>query len=361
MSRAEYYERLGTTFQLLGVYTKARNAFQWGAKTYARLGDRFGELDLSIRLGDVERQLENFEDAIRRYRHSQRLWNQLKKIRKSLPRELFLDAECGKVLCLRALGRFEEVSFRLRALIKLYKNRGDKQGLAYLYWALGTTQRFMGHLHEAPRNLQKSILLYKQSSDISGLAYSFCGLGGIFRMIGEARMSGDLYRKANGIFKKMGDQFGLAYSFCGQGNAERMKGFYAPSIKFFSKAIAIYQQQKLSGPLGFVLWSRAQSEMMLGLRKKARKNILEAGRLFRAVRDERGLVYYELGMGEYFRAIGSKRGRPYYKRAFKSAQKLGLALEVIHAKRGLMLPDVPQDYRRLGINTANFKTYATLP
>lgn len=286
---------MGSSHQVSGSFHVARASFKKAYVLYRRLNNFDGQLKCALSVGDMERQLENFTSARHSYQTAQKLSRTLND------HQAHTDALTGEALAWRGHGRYEKSICLLRETLRFYRKQRDREGTAYTYWALGTTQRFAGSLKEAEKNLRLSVRMYSALSDPLGLAYARCGLGGTLRMRGQFSQSGRLYKMANQTFSKLGDKFGLAYSFCGQGNALRMRGRIKQSIPFMNKAAALYRSIGQKGPLGFVLWSRAQVEMALGRLPRAENFLREARRLFQKVHDTRGLEYCRKGQAELLR------------------------------------------------------------
>ncbi len=309
----------------------------------------------ALHIGDMFRQEEQFNKALTWYESANRLSLFLPPTTRS---RLALDAECGRALALRGMGRFQEASKAFARLVNAYAKIKDRVGQAYTRWALGTTQRFEGLIGMAEKNLRRSLRFAAPGND---KAYTLCGLGGTLRMKGWAAQSGRLYQAAQRLFEREGDLFGLAYAHCGQGNAARMSNRLPSAMRHYRRAIKTYESIGQEGPLAFVYWSRAQAEISLGQHGPAKKDLMRAERLFRSVNDKRGLIYVNLGWGTYYKKAGQARFRSYFQRALREAQKGGLRLEILHAKKGLSGKDEKRALQHLGVDVNKFTAYKTIP
>lgn len=247
----------------------------------------------------------------------------------------------GAAMCVRGLEKFLEAIRRLAICSRAYRKSHDREGYAYALWALGTTQRFAGRLAAAERNLRESVRLYEKLGDPNGLAYAHCGLGGTLRMRGGYRESFNLYRRANRVFRHQKDKFGEAYSHCGQGNALRMQKKVPAALLHMERAERLYRRLRQKGPLGFVLWSRAQADISLGRYAEAKKRLAESARIFKSVHDLRGLVYYDLGMAQLLMAQNDPRCFPFFRRAWQRARRQNLPLETGYARRRMWIKKRP--------------------
>lgn len=360
-ARAEAFEKRGEAFQALGRFIQAGKSYRSSYYYYEILKENYGLFKVALHMGDVERQRERFESALRWYRHAEQFGKRLKNPGQKAAG--LTDAACGKALSLRGLGKLDACRRELQKCAAQYKKRRDQEGEAYAYWGLGTTERFAGHLRKARTYLLKSVRLYQGVRDDSGWAYACCGLGGVSRLQGFAGRSARFYRQAYQVFKKHDDRFGMAYSCCGQGNAERMSGRYGRAMLFMRRAESLYRSLKQKSPLGFVLWNEAQTEIQLGLYARAAEHLKACRRLFSFVKDKRGLLYADLGMGEMWRSLNSKRSKIHYEKALRNAKRMGLKLEMVHAQRrlGCHSSDVWRNYQHLGVNASRFRSYVSLP
>jgi tetratricopeptide (TPR) repeat protein len=356
----------GQACQALSRFREAKENYLRAHRSHKHGGDIYGQMNAACRLGDVERQLENFSSAVGWYSLAYRLASRNSHHYSTM----IHDAALGRALSLRGMGNLTAAAQELKMLAKKYRKADDKGGYAHAMWALGTTERFLGRLKEAESHLKLSVSLYTQLQDPVGLAYARCGLGGTLRMRGRAKESGQLYAKANNVFRKNGDAFGTAYSFCGQGNALRMQGFLKQSLIYSRQAFKIYTSLHQKSPLAFVLWTLAQTNISLKNYSLADHYLTRAEKLFKSVKDRRGLVYISLGRGELYRQQNIQKAPSFYNRAIRSAKRLNLQFEIVHGRRGLLLcqpqnkpslNSIFRSYKKCGVNFGSFKHYSSLP
>lgn len=351
--RSEWLETRARASQLVGDFRRAHADYARAWRLISRANDPWRLAEVSLRLGDTARQLEMFHAAMTWYDRA------AKQATAAGNRRLSLDALSGHAMSLRGLGRYDAALKLFARLLRAYRDGRDREGAAYALWAMGTTERFAGRLAGANRHLAAAVQAYKKLGEGSGLAYAWCGWGGTLRMMGYAKRSGSLYAMAYRSFRRDNDRFGMAYASCGQGNARRMAGQLAAALPFMARAERGYRALKLHGPLGFVLWSRAQLLIERNRCVEAARQLTAAEASFRAARDPRGLVYVSLGWAELAKA----RGLPaagLYRKAAREARNLGLTLEETHARvrSGTAQPSV---YGALGVSLAHFSTYRSLP
>jgi len=338
-------------------FHEALRKFSTALVSYKHANHRSSQVDTLLKIGDISRQTESFKNARRAYRSAFEL---VRKSRISVEIQKRHDALLGEALCLRGEGHYKQALQNFRACLSYYEQSDDLEGQAYILWAMGTTERFAGQFKKAERHLKKSGAFYIRIKDQSGAAYALSALGGTHRMMGHPKKSLLCYRRANAIFKKFNDRFGLAYSFCGQSNALRMQNKINEALPLMERAERLYRSLKLKGPLAFVLWSRSQAYCAIQRWDAAEKTLTASSRLFRAVRDQRGLLYANLGRA----GILMNKNKLIYKRVFKESLKkatqLSLPFETAHALRASHPKRAATLYRRCGVSS-QFFLYRTLP
>lgn len=361
LARADEEFRRASSLQIIGKFHAAYRYFSKAFNFYKSHGDIYGQVQSAHQAGDMARQIEQFSLAITWYEKSLKLLPHWKNSfnHKYQSRT---DAIVGMALAYRGNGEFSRAIRFFHQVERRYKIRGDEEGVAYALWAKGTTHRFQGQFGRAEKALRCAIKTYQALKDSSGLAYALAGLGGTLRMQGRAIESGKMYKKANRIFSQLGDNFGVAYTFCGQGNALRMQNRWIDSLVFMNKAIKLYTTLKQKGPRGFVLWSRAQTHILLRHFALAKRDLRSAQKLFSEVKDRRGLVYCDLGWGEYWRHQNDSRAVKAYRRAHQNGKRQGLIFEAVHALRFLNPSQKwPSSYRKFDVDSRAFFRYRSLP
>ena len=153
-------------------------------------------------------------------------------------------------------------------------------------------------------------------------------------MLGRIDDSYRYYAKANQTFRMLHDTFGTAYSYCGLANATRMQGDFKGSLKCFNKAKTHYKKIGDKVSFAYTLWGEGTAFKMLSRLPEARRDFLYAQQLFKETRDERGLSYCELSLGELeFLKGGRAKAMLLFKKALKRARRFSFAVEIKYANR----------------------------
>lgn len=330
---------------------KARDVsqFETARKLYRSLLQKQGLNDIDkaaalLGLADVERIRGFFVEALLHYKQAYRLYQKFDPT-------AAVDAQVGWALSARASGDPHAALKELSKALRFYQHSKDKNGEAFVRWALGGTWRIAGDMRKGLSELQKALGLFKKLKNAEGYAYTCCALGGSHRMLGEYGKSGRYYREANRRMRQRKDTFGIAYSYCGLGNVERMAGRSIKALPFYKKA------EKLYGTIGdrvsyaYTLWSLGTTYKMLGQYTQANSAFYKADNLFKKTGDTRGRIYALLGFAEVEFLKGNRsQGMKWWKQAKTIGDKSDYAWENLHvdALKDGKVRDLRIRYRKAG-------------
>jgi len=279
-----------------------------------------------LSIGHMYRMIGNFDLAAKYYSGT------IELARKHKEMTWFADARVGLGLSLRAQGKWKEAIKLIRESRGIYKEKDDREGLAFSLWAEAGALRIKGRIREAIKTFNASMKIFKNLENAQGIGFCLCGLGGTSRVAGLFSNSLDYYVAANKLFSNMKDFFGIAYSYCGIGNAYRMMKDYRTALTNFTKAIKLYKKIGDKVSYAYTLWSLGTMYKMMGNLKKASDNFIEAMLLFNKTKDQRGIIYCRLGLGEIDFLEGRKASAMKRLRvALYESIKNNFAIEKCHA------------------------------
>jgi len=113
-----------------------------------------------------------------------------------------------------------------------------------------------------------------------------------------------------------------------------MKGDFKGSLLYFKKAKQHYKKIGDKVSFAYTLWGEGTAFKMMNKLEDAKKDFLDAQKLFKETIDERGLSYCELSLGE----LEFLKGRfvnasALLKKALKRAKGFSFGIEIKHANR----------------------------
>jgi len=330
LSADVFYHR-GEADRLGSQFSSALDSYRKSHVLYQKIDHSTGRLSTLSGIAACLRHLEDFTASIQHYRRLEN-WARTEKHNR-----LRADALCGLGLALKGKGELLQAQECLQSALPLYTKLKDPQGINYAKWSLGVLYRTMGQLAQARSVLSEVLLDYEQKDDRGGWAYAGCALGGTLRVMGRAQESFELYRKSWMVFKKIGDPYGIAYGLCGMASADRVLGFVEKAKPRYEEAAKMYLNLNQKTPYAFTVWGQAGLERTAGRYKAAIDRYERARKIFRNVKDARGEIYADLGIGYCFLALDQvDQAREHLKATFTRAETLGLPLEACHAQLGLL-------------------------
>ena len=161
---ANSYGNLGTVFNLLGHYDKAKEYLEKALAVQIQIGDNEGEANSYGNLGTV----------------------------------------------FNLLGQYDKAKEYLEKALAVQIQIGDKEGEAGSYENLGTVFNLLGQYDKAKEYLEKALAVQVQIDDKEGEANSYGNLGTVFQSLGQFDKAKEYLEKGLGIRKQIGDKKGEA-------------------------------------------------------------------------------------------------------------------------------------------------------
>ncbi|MDJ0690495.1 MAG: tetratricopeptide repeat protein [Xenococcaceae cyanobacterium MO_188.B32] len=132
----------------------------------------------------------------------------------------------------------EKLAYRWKNYLKLE----DKYDYAWVLTNLGTVKRYLGKVDRTIELCNQSLGIFKEIGDRNGVANSLMGLGNAYDSLGEYQRAIDYYQQSLEIKQQIGDRQGVANSFNNLGNANYSLGEYQRAIEFYQQSLEIKQQ-----------------------------------------------------------------------------------------------------------------------
>ena len=129
----------------------------------------------------------------------------------------------------------EEVEERVRRIMEIARQSGDKQSAAVYLNAIAIIARDRGDLTVARSLLEESLMLWRELGDQKSVARSLSNLANIVKMQGDNAGASSLYGEGLSIFRRIGDWTGVAWSMNYQGDVARHFAAKAASGVFANK------------------------------------------------------------------------------------------------------------------------------
>ena len=233
------YVNLGTVFQSLGEYGKAKEYFEKALAIRIDIGDRqgaascYGNLGtVFLSLGECGKAKEHLEKALALrteigdreeeancygilgtvFQHA----SEYDRAREYYEKALGIRSEIGDKTgeatdCVRlgsvfiSLGKYEEAKEKLDKALTITVEIDDRAGQASCYGILGTVSESLGEYNKAKQYFQKGLVIRKEIGDRAGEAAVYLNLGKLCNSIGEPVIAEGYLEKALSISQVIGD------------------------------------------------------------------------------------------------------------------------------------------------------------
>ncbi|MEZ4690548.1 MAG: tetratricopeptide repeat protein [Ignavibacteria bacterium] len=115
----------------------------------------------------------------------------------------------------------------------------DKSIKAKLILRTGNFKRFQGDFEQAKKYSEESLTIYKEIGDKKGIAESTNSLGNIANYQGDYKQALKCYKESLSIFKEIDDKRGIAGSIQNLGLITRNMGEYEQAKKYYEESLAM--------------------------------------------------------------------------------------------------------------------------
>jgi non-specific serine/threonine protein kinase len=134
------------------------------------------------------------------------------------------------------------------------------------------------------RLFEESAALFRQAGDKPGLALALGGVGGTALQQGEVERATALLEEVLKIYRELGDKWGISATLVHPGIISLNKGDYAQATRYFEEALAVSREVGARLPacvslynLAFITWARDDHERAAQLYLEGLKLAVEAG------------------------------------------------------------------------------------
>ncbi len=191
--------------------------------------------------------------------------------------------------------------------LAIYRELGDKQGMAVALNALAVGHKDVGEFADARRLLEEASLLWLELGDRLMQARTVSNLAAITRDQGDLDAAHERYQEALELFQRLGDREGVAWSLRHLGDIARSRRNHAQAELFYLESLAVFEELTDAWSAGSVLTDLGTLALLEGDRTGG----LE--RLKQAVAALRELGGHKRGLArvlEGFAFAASRNGNP---------------------------------------------------
>jgi tetratricopeptide (TPR) repeat protein len=139
-------------------------------------------------------------------------------------------------------GDYASAQALLEEALAIFREIGDKAGIANSLGNLGIVAREQGDYSSARSLLEEALAIFREIGDKAGIANSLGNLGIVAREQGDYSSARSLLEEALAIFREIGDKAGIANSLGNLGIVAREQGDYSSARSLLEASLALQRE-----------------------------------------------------------------------------------------------------------------------
>lgn len=300
-NNSDVQSALASLYQDSGDLAKARDYYQKILSSNPK--DIAANLSLgfiAIRSGDAQ---GSFDPLNRAYSLAVQVDNQEQKAT-----SLHLMA-----VAYRKLSKPEEVLRNEQQAIAIWKNLGQKSGLAASLNEMARAQSALGKTKDADADFQQALQIRRDIGDKRGIGDTLIDLGNLFASRGEHDQALKMYKEALELEREIGNESLQATCLNNIGAVYSEKNQFEDALTYFQQVLQLREKAKVPGDIVEAVQNLGQVLASMGQYNQAISYFMRALDLRRSMNDPKGgaVVSYALGalfdyQGRFGAAVNSK-------------------------------------------------------
>jgi len=279
---------LGSLYQDSGDLAKARDYYQKLLAANAK------DVAATINLGRIEIKSGNpqgsFDPLNRAYTLAIQVDNQEQKAT-----SLHLMA-----VAYRMLNKPQEVLQNEQQALKIWREIGQKRGLAFSLNELAKAQTSLGNNKEASSNFDEALQIRREIGDKRGLADTLIDMGNFSDDRGNHDQALKMYKEALDLERDLANESMQAICLNNIGTVYSEKGQYEDSLTYYQQALQLREKSKAPQDIVEAVHNLGEIHADMGQYDKAIAYYLRALDLRRSMNDQRGAAIESYGLGMLF-------------------------------------------------------------
>lgn len=204
-------------------------------------------------------------------------------------------------------GDYNMARLQLEESVGIWREAGEKEGLAYALHPLGMTDWAQGDYSAARDSLQESVALFRETGINFGLALALFSYGDAALGQGDDATARALYEESLALYRGLGDQWGASLPLTSLGRLAWVHGDYATARRLVEEGLA-WRRENDSWLTGISLASLAEIARCEGNLAESQTLSEEALAQFKELGDSSGIAWslQNLGFATHY---GGDHGR----------------------------------------------------
>ena len=285
---ADVQSALASLYQDSGDLAKARENYQ------KLLSSNPKDVAATLNLGRIEIKSGNpqgsFDPLNRAYSLAAQVDNQEQKAT-----SLHLMA-----VAYRMLNKPQEVLRNEQEALKIWRDVGQKRGLAFSLNEMAKAQASLGNNKDALPNFEEALQIRREIGDKRGLGDTLIDMGNFSNERGDHDQALKQYKEALDLERDLANEGMEAICLNNIGTAYSEKGQYEDSLTYYQQALQLREKAKVPQDIVEAIHNLGETYADMGQYDKAIAYYLRALDLRRSMNDQRGAAIESYGLGMLF-------------------------------------------------------------
>jgi tetratricopeptide (TPR) repeat protein len=200
----------------------------------------------------------------------------------------------------RMLNKPEEVLRNEQEALKIWRDIGQKRGLAFSLNEMAKAQASLGNNKDALKNYEEALQIRREIGDKHGLGDTLLDMGNFSDDRGDHDQALKTYKEALDLERDLGNESMQAICLNNIGTAYAAKGQYEDSLTYYQQALQLREKANVPQDIVEAVHNLGETYADMGQYDKAIAYYLRALDLRRSMNDQRGAAIESYGLGMLF-------------------------------------------------------------
>lgn len=173
----------------------------------------------------------------------------------------------------------------------LFRQLGDKRGIARSIHGLGLVAQYTGDRQQAGERYERSLALFREVGDEHGVADVLADQGVMAREQNDPQRAMERLEESLAIFQRLGDRWSTALALNNLGLVARDQGNYDRAAKLYREGLHLFQELGDQWGIAWALHNLGDAELRKGDGKAATTYLEDSLALRRKIGDKRGIAW----------------------------------------------------------------------
>ena len=200
----------------------------------------------------------------------------------------------------RILGKPDEVLRNEEEALKIWRQIGQKRGLALSLNERARAEAWLGKTKEAAADFKEALQIRRDIGDTSGLADTLIDLGNLSDDSGDHDQALKMYKEALDLERDLGNETLQASCLNDIGNVYFERNHFDDALTYYQQVLQLREKAKAPRDIADAVSNLGQTLTLMGRYEEAITNFMRALDLRRSINDRHGAALDSYGLGSLF-------------------------------------------------------------